>query len=67
MEVIKLRTEYIKLDTPEALYDAIYQLKVRGAPAIGICAGYGLYVLAKKLEYSSEDDFLGKLSQKKKN
>lgn len=60
------RTEYIKLDTPEALYDAIYQLKVRGAPAIGICAGYGLYVLAKKLEYSSEDDFLGKLSELKK-
>ena len=35
--------EYLTLETAEDIYDAIYELKVRGAPAIGICAGYGIY------------------------
>lgn len=38
----------ILLDTREAMFDAIKLLKVRGAPAIGICAGYCLAVLAKQ-------------------
>lgn len=43
------RLEYIELRTLEDMTDAIYRLKVRGAPAIGICAGYALYVLARQL------------------
>ena len=39
-------TIYLELQTPEALYEAIATLRVRGAPAIGIFAGYALYVLA---------------------
>lgn len=35
---------YIALDTEEAVWEAIQQLKVRGAPAIGCCAAYGLVV-----------------------
>lgn len=31
----------------EELYEAIYALRVRGAPAIGIFAGYAIYVLAR--------------------
>ena len=27
------RTEYLELETPEEMYDAIYKLRVRGAPA----------------------------------
>lgn len=42
------KTEFIELDTPEKMYDAIFHLKVRGAPAIGICAGYCMAVLAQK-------------------
>lgn len=41
------RTEYIQLDSPEKMYDAIFHLKVRGAPAIGICAAYCMAVLAR--------------------
>lgn len=42
------KTEFIELDTPEKMYDAIFHLKVRGAPAIGICAAYCMAVLAQK-------------------
>ena len=42
------RTEYLELDTPEKMYDAIFHLRVRGAPAIGICAAYCMAVLAQK-------------------
>lgn len=38
----------ILLDTKEAMFDAIKLLKVRGAPAIGICAGYCIAVLANQ-------------------
>ena len=54
--------EYIVLKTREDLFDAIYELKVRGAPAIGICAGYGLYVLSKKISADNPSDFLRELS-----
>lgn len=39
-------TVYLELDRAEDLYEAIASLRVRGAPAIGIFAGYALYVLA---------------------
>ena len=35
---------YIKMKTKEDVWDAIHTLKVRGAPAIGVAAAYGLYV-----------------------
>ena len=42
------RQVFMELRTAEAVYDAIKTLAVRGAPAIGICAGYGMYILALK-------------------
>ena len=35
---------YEEMTTKEAVWDAIYRLKVRGAPAIGVAAAYGLYL-----------------------
>ena len=49
--------EYIALKSPEDVYDAIFRLKVRGAPAIGICAGYAIYVLAQKMPADSREAF----------
>jgi len=40
----------ITLRTKEEMYEAIYMLRVRGAPAIGIFAAYSLAVLAEKIE-----------------
>lgn len=39
--------EYIEIITKEDLYAAIKKLKVRGAPAIGVAAAYGLFVTTK--------------------
>ena len=41
------REEWIELTTKEDVWDAIKKLKVRGAPAIGVCAAYGLYISVK--------------------
>ena len=42
------RKEFLTLDEPEACFDAIQTLKVRGAPAIGIFAAFAMYVLAQQ-------------------
>lgn len=40
--------KYIELKTPQEMYTAIKELQVRGAPAIGIFAGYAMAALAKQ-------------------
>lgn len=42
--------EILNLKTAQEIWDAIYLLQVRGAPAIGVAAAYGIYVLAKGIE-----------------
>ena len=39
---------YLTLREPEEMFEAIQALRVRGAPAIGICAGYCLAALAEQ-------------------
>lgn len=56
-------TEYIEITTAKQLYDAVYELKVRGAPAIGICVGMGLYVLAERFGISDEALFFERLHE----
>jgi len=41
--------EMLHLKTQKEIWDAIYLLKVRGAPAIGVAAGYGIYLAAKEI------------------
>jgi len=55
------REEYITLKTAEEMYDAIKQLKVRGAPAIGIFAGFALYCLAQQDKDAQKDVFFENL------
>lgn len=55
------RTEYRVLSDAESLREAIFSLRVRGAPAIGICAGYGMYLLARRIKTESVPEFLAKL------
>lgn len=53
------RTEIIRLETAKEIWEAIYLLKVRGAPAIGVTAAFGIYVLARQMAENSgmEMDF----------
>lgn len=59
------RTELIRLKTAQEMWDAIYLLKVRGAPAIGVAAALGLYVLCKDIGTDDFEVFLGKLREYK--
>ena len=43
------KTEIIRLKTAQEIWDAIYLLRVRGAPAIGVAAAFGIYILAKQI------------------
>lgn len=47
-------TELIDLKTAEEIWDAIYLLKVRGAPAIGVTAAFGIYLLTKQVEIADD-------------
>ncbi len=47
----------INLKTKEELWEAIKKLKVRGAPAIGVCAAYGIAVLANRIDTIGFDAF----------
>ena len=53
--------KFLRLTTAEEMYDAIKTLKVRGAPAIGICAAYSMYVLARSIP--EDADFYPKLEE----
>ena len=55
------RCVFIQLCTAREMFEAIKDLKIRGAPAIGICAGYCLYILAKRsgiMDYQSLCDYI---------
>jgi methylthioribose-1-phosphate isomerase len=50
-------TEFIKLTTIEDVWESIHSLKVRGAPAIGITAAFGLALWAQS--FKEKENFLG--------
>ncbi|WP_058308001.1 S-methyl-5-thioribose-1-phosphate isomerase [Gracilibacillus massiliensis] len=51
------KKEFLQLKTVDDVWDAIYQLKVRGAPAIGIAAAYGIYIVTKNSNASEFEAF----------
>ncbi len=59
------KTEIISLKTGEEIWDAIYLLKVRGAPAIGVAAAFGIYLLAKKIPADNYNDFYKEFGKQK--
>ncbi|MDE7284099.1 MAG: S-methyl-5-thioribose-1-phosphate isomerase [Lachnospiraceae bacterium] len=58
-------TQIISLKTGEEIWDAIYLLKVRGAPAIGVAAAFGIYLLAKSIKSEDFDTFYQEFSRQK--
>mgnify|MGYP002510311989 FL=1 len=55
--------KHLTLRTPEEMFEAIRLLRVRGAPAIGICAGYCLAALAEQRKSLPPDQFRAQLHQ----
>jgi len=59
------KTEIIRLKTSQEIWDAIYLLQVRGAPAIGVAAAFGMYILANQIEETDFDKFYEKFIEQK--
>jgi methylthioribose-1-phosphate isomerase len=55
---------YEEFATAESVWDAIKVMKVRGAPAIGVSAAYGLYLGVKDAVENSFEDFYEVLQAK---
>lgn len=56
-------TELLRLHTAQEIWDAIYLLKVRGAPAIGVAAAFGIYLLAKGIDAQDYETFYRKFCE----
>lgn len=52
---------YLELNHYQDIASAIVELKIRGAPAIGIVGAYGIALGALEIETSSRKEFLGRL------
>ncbi|TDL31724.1 S-methyl-5-thioribose-1-phosphate isomerase [Jeotgalibacillus sp. S-D1] len=55
--------EFIFLTSIEQVWDSIHSLKVRGAPAIGITAAYGLALWGLQSNYDSATEFRHELTK----
>jgi methylthioribose-1-phosphate isomerase len=54
---------YLELVDYREVASAIAELKIRGAPAIGVFGAYGIALGALKIESEQKDDFRGKLDE----
>lgn len=59
---LPLETIFLEITTAEAMWDAIKVMAVRGAPAIGIAAGFGLYLGIRDSEVQNHSDFMKELN-----
>ena len=57
--------ELIELHTAQEIWEAIYLLKVRGAPAIGVCAAFGIFLLANRIQTEDFEDFYRQFTEYK--
>jgi len=61
----RLPSEYtvVEIHRSEDMAQAITTMIVRGAPAIGVAAAYGMYLGAREIETSDNQEFLSKLEK----
>ena len=55
--ILPIRTIWLEIDSLEKCFDAIKTLAVRGAPAIGIGAAFGMLIAAKDAPSTSFEEF----------
>ncbi|MBC5647357.1 S-methyl-5-thioribose-1-phosphate isomerase [Christensenella tenuis] len=54
------RREILRLKDQKSIWNAIYLLQVRGAPAIGVSAAFGIYLAAKEITETDFEAFYAK-------
>ncbi|MEG1394083.1 MAG: S-methyl-5-thioribose-1-phosphate isomerase [Christensenellaceae bacterium] len=59
------KLELLHLKTQKSIWDAIYLLQVRGAPAIGVAAAIGIYLAAKEIKAECFEDFFEQFTKAK--
>ncbi|MBW4576239.1 MAG: S-methyl-5-thioribose-1-phosphate isomerase [Aphanothece sp. CMT-3BRIN-NPC111] len=61
----RLPTEYalVEISCYEDMAEAIKTMIVRGAPAIGVAAAYGMYLGAREIKTEDRDEFLAQLDK----
>lgn len=57
-------TVFLSLSAVEEVWEAIRSLKVRGAPAIGMAAAYGLYLGVRRSQEENVNAFIAELEKK---
>lgn len=57
--------EMLHLTKAEDIWEAINLLKVRGAPAIGVAAAIGIYVVSERMETEDKDEFVKEFKKTK--
>ncbi len=60
---LPLKLEYLYIRDLKALWQAIKELKVRGAPALGAAAALGVYLGVKDLKVKTSSQFIRKLDK----
>ena len=59
------QVKMLHLTEQKDIWQAIYLLQVRGAPAIGVAAGFGLYLAARRIQADGFEDFTGSFTKPK--
>lgn len=62
---LPMEESYLRLSSAEEIWGAIRRLKVRGAPAIGVAAAYGIYVCSRQIRATSFDEFYAEFCRTK--
>ena len=55
--------KYLSIKKAGDIWEAIYSLRVRGAPAIGVTGGYAYYILADQIETEDKQEFVRKCTE----
>lgn len=55
--------KYLSISKAGDIWEAIYSLRVRGAPAIGVTGGYAYYILADQIETEDKKEFTAKCTE----
>lgn len=63
--LLPAKTEILRLSTAKEIWEAIYLLKVRGAPAIGVAAAFGIYILATQIKAQDFETFYSEFTKQK--